>query len=80
MTSWFSIKTEVAIDLLKGILYVFQVINMRSLSKINLSESQYRYQIAASASAIKVFSTGDSLKAENYAGCQKRLVKLQEFI
>ncbi|MEH1808703.1 hypothetical protein [Nostoc sp.] len=56
MTSWFFIKNEVAIDLLKEILYVFQLLNMRSLSKINLFESQYRYQIAASASSIKVFS------------------------
>ncbi|MEH2331617.1 hypothetical protein [Nostoc sp.] len=81
MTLWFFIKTEVAIDLLKGILYVvFKVLKMRSLSKINLSGNQYRYQIAASASAIKVFSTDDSSKAENYAACQKRLVKLQEFI
>ncbi|WP_099102202.1 hypothetical protein [Nostoc sp. 'Peltigera malacea cyanobiont' DB3992] len=65
MTSWFFIKNEVAIDLLKGILYVFQLLNMRSLSKINLSGSQYRYEMAASASAIKVFSAGDSSKAEN---------------
>ncbi|MGF1932948.1 MULTISPECIES: hypothetical protein [unclassified Nostoc] len=50
---------------------------MRSLSKINLSGSEYRYQITASASAIKVFSTGDSPKAENYAAYQKRLLKLQ---
>ncbi len=77
MTSWFFIKTEVAIDLLKGILYVFQVLNMRSLSKINLSESLYHYQIAASVSAIKVFNTGDFSKAENYAAYQTRLVKLQ---
>ncbi|WP_277883232.1 hypothetical protein [Nostoc flagelliforme] len=42
MTSWFSRKTEVAIDFLKEILYVFQVLNMRSLSKINLSEKKYR--------------------------------------
>ncbi|MBN4004000.1 hypothetical protein [Nostoc sp. LPT] len=77
MTPWFFIKTEVATDLLKGILYVFQVLNMRSLSKINLSEKLYHYQIAASASAIKVFSTDDSSKAENYAVYQKRLVKLQ---
>ncbi|MBN3878255.1 MULTISPECIES: hypothetical protein [unclassified Nostoc] len=80
MTSWFFIKTEVAIDLLKGILYVFQVLNMRSLSKINLSGSQYRYEMAASASAIKVFSAGDSSKTENYTAYKKRLVKLQEFI
>ncbi|MEH2281254.1 MAG: hypothetical protein V7K90_07895 [Nostoc sp.] len=64
MTSWFFRKTGIAIDLLKEILYVFQVLNMRSRSKINLSESQYRYEIAASASAMKVFSTGDSSKAE----------------
>ncbi|WP_234017394.1 hypothetical protein [Nostoc sp. 'Lobaria pulmonaria (5183) cyanobiont'] len=44
MTSWFFIKTEVAIDLLKGILYVFQVLNMRSLSKINLSENLISWQ------------------------------------
>ena len=50
MISWFFIKTEVAIDLLKGILYVFQVLNMRSLSKINLSENLYHYEIAASSS------------------------------
>ncbi|MDZ8070206.1 MAG: hypothetical protein RMY64_32140 [Nostoc sp. DedQUE08] len=43
MTSWFFIKNEVAIDLLKEILYVFQVLNMRSLSKINLSEKLYHY-------------------------------------
>ncbi|MDZ8140059.1 MAG: hypothetical protein RM049_33010 [Nostoc sp. DedQUE04] len=43
MTSWFCIKNEVAIDLLKEILYVFQVLNMRSLSKINLSEKLYHY-------------------------------------
>ncbi|MEH2170300.1 MAG: hypothetical protein V7K41_27355 [Nostoc sp.] len=77
MTSWFFIKTEVAIDLLKGILYVFQVLNMRSLSKINLSENLYHYQIAASASAIKVFSAGDSSKAENYAAYHLMLLKLQ---
>ncbi|MEH2180142.1 hypothetical protein [Nostoc sp.] len=77
MTSWFIIKTEVAIDLLKEILYVFQVLNMRSLSKINLSENLYHYQIAALVSAIKIFSAGDSSKAENYAAYQKRLVKLQ---
>ncbi|MEH2227376.1 hypothetical protein [Nostoc sp.] len=65
MTSWFFIKTEVAIDFLKGILYVFQLLNMRSLSKINLFESQYHYQIAVSASAMKVFSTGDSSTAGN---------------
>ncbi|MEH2047020.1 hypothetical protein [Nostoc sp.] len=76
MTSWFFIKTEVAIDLLKGTLYVFQVIKMRSLSKINLSGNQYRYQIAASASAIKIISAGNSSKAENYAAYQKRLLKL----
>jgi len=50
---------------------------MRSLSKINLSESQYRYEIAASESAIKVFSTGDFSKAEKYAVYQKRVLKLQ---
>ncbi|MEH1948374.1 MAG: hypothetical protein V7K77_15695 [Nostoc sp.] len=77
MTSWFFIKTEVAIDLPKEILYVFQVINMRSLSKINLSESQYDYEIAASASAIRVFSTVDSSKAENYPPYQKKILKLQ---
>ncbi|WP_414513330.1 hypothetical protein [Nostoc sp. PCC 9305] len=80
MTSWFFIKTEVAIDLPKGILYVFQVLNMRSLSKINLSESQYHYQIAASALAIKVFSADNFSKAENYTAYHKRLVKLQQFI
>ncbi|MEH2075410.1 MAG: hypothetical protein V7K57_13605 [Nostoc sp.] len=37
-------KTEIAIELPKDILYVFQVLNGRSLSKINLSESQYRYE------------------------------------
>ncbi|MEH1856156.1 MAG: hypothetical protein V7L11_31840 [Nostoc sp.] len=52
--------------MLKEILYVFQVLNMRSLSKINLSESQYHYEIALSASAMKVFSIDDSSKAENY--------------
>ncbi|MEH2079731.1 MAG: hypothetical protein V7K89_06875 [Nostoc sp.] len=66
-----------AIDLPKGILYVFQVLNMRSLSKINLPEKLYHYQIAASASAITVFSTDYSSKAENYAAYHKRLVKLQ---
>jgi hypothetical protein len=76
VTSWFFIKNEVAIDLLKEILYVFQVLNMRSLSKINLSKSQYRYQIAASASAIKVFSGGNFSKEGNYTAYQKRLVKL----
>ena len=77
MTSWFFIKNEVAIDLLKEILYVFQLLNMRSLSKINLSGSQYRYQIAASVSAMEVFSADNSSKAENYTAYQKRLVKLQ---
>ncbi|WP_375477405.1 hypothetical protein [uncultured Nostoc sp.] len=66
-----------AIDFLKGILYVFQVLNMRSLSKINLSENLYHYEIAASASAIKVFSTDDFSKAENYAAYQTKLLKLQ---
>ncbi|MCC5616428.1 hypothetical protein LC605_15390 [Nostoc sp. CHAB 5836] len=51
MTSWFFRETEVAIDFLKEILYVFPVVNMRSLSKVNLSESQSHYEIAASASA-----------------------------
>lgn len=76
MTLWFFIKTEVAIDLLKEILYVFQVLNMRSLSKINLSENLYHYQIAASASAIKIFSAGDSSRAENHAAYQKRLLSV----
>lgn len=53
---------------------------MRSLSKINLSESQSHYEIAVSESAIKVFSTGDLSKAEKYAVYQKILLKLQEFI
>lgn len=35
--------------------------NMRSLSKINLSENPYHYQIAASASAIKIFSADRKL-------------------
>ncbi|WP_335055509.1 hypothetical protein [Nostoc sp.] len=80
MTSWFFIQNEVAIDLLKEILYVFQLLNMRSLSKINLYESQYRYQITVLASAIKVFSINDSSKAENDTAYQKRLPKLQSFI
>ena len=50
---------------------------MRSLSKVNLSAREYRYDIAASASAIKVFSTGDSSKAENYPVYNKRLLKLE---
>lgn len=70
-------KTEVAIDFPKGILYVFQVLNMRSLSKVNFSGSEYCCDIAASVSAIKVFSTNDSSKAENYPAYNKRLVKLQ---
>ncbi|MEH2406521.1 hypothetical protein [Nostoc sp.] len=70
-------KTEVAIDLPKGILYVFQVLNMRSLSKVNLSGSEYCCNIAASASAIKVFNTGNFSKAENYPAYNKRLLKLQ---
>ncbi|MEA5623244.1 hypothetical protein [Nostoc sp. UHCC 0251] len=45
----------------KKLLYVFQVLNMRSLSKVNLSGSQSCYSIATSASAIKAIGTGDSL-------------------
>ncbi|MEH2400938.1 hypothetical protein [Nostoc sp.] len=70
-------KTEVAINFPKRILYVFQVLNMRSLSKVNFSGSEYRCDIAASASAIKVFSTNDSSKAENYPAYNKTLLKLQ---